>query len=134
MSKLFQTGSIISKFFNLLEIEIVKRDNFFFEIAEELGKIFNKKHKAFCVSLEKALDKNSTISTSALADLDSKFKLLYKKALKDVKMFRSYMKEILSCFIVTVIESISPENENYAPDEKHLNKLALKLIFLREHC
>lgn len=134
--KKLKRGTLYEKLFNLLEIEIGKRDNFFLEISNEFGQLFNIKYKKFAGPLERKI--NGTNLAEAVVNTPEvfiKFQNYYKKALKDIKLFRKFLKEVMKAFLMQMVDlGTGDANTSYMIDEKPLNTLALKMIFTRKAC
>lgn len=130
LSETISGKSFKERIYSLMDLEISKRDNFFFEMCIVFGDKFEQLyHEEFATYLD-CLNKNATFASVLLTDTKRviNMKNAYKKACQDIRNFIEFMSECLKVFIQTM--SVRALNDNsLIPTNRNLKKLSTKVIF-----
>jgi Vacuolar sorting protein 9 (VPS9) domain. len=133
--KKLRVGTFSEKVFSLIDMELIKRDSFFFEIAQKFGDLFYNKYGNQANEHEKVMKSANSFAEIVLEKSASMVNMnnTYKKVLKDVKDFLSFLKDCLIEFIKLVSISATGDS-SLVPKERTVKRLAAKLVFGRNSC
>jgi hypothetical protein len=130
--KILDHENFRDRLLNFMDLELQKRDNFFYQLADNFGKQFHAKYNvpeeqdATISNLEHAgiILKNSP---SQIEDEP------YPKALREAKSFKKFLMSCIKNFIEMISFSLF-NNDSLVPSDRNLHKIACKILFGRGEC
>lgn len=128
--KSLKTGSFKERVYKFIEIELLKKENFFLELAKIFCARFSEKYENDIVrwsAILKDVKSHADIVTShALTMIE--IKNVYKTALKEIKDFRSVFYQLIQEFLKEMFYT-THKNDSLLFQQNRIDRLILQIMF-----